>query len=330
MVMGSSLWTTLFTLATPLRTMATPIMPDGKDAEGAQQDLEPVVAHSFTPGEPGPSIDRAPAGEAPGRLMFQLETPTGKGKFHRDRGRRPAKGVRRPCRGPGPDLPGAARRGGRPGRAQRGRQDHHPALPRRDHRSRPAGGCGSPGHDLATDPVAAKSALAFIPDEPHLFEYLTVEEHLRFVARLYRVADVDARIPGVLRELELEDRAARPPGGALPGHEAEARDRLRPAARPRGAPAGRAADRARPGRHPPDEGYDHCTRREPVPRCILSSHLLHLVEEICTRVLVMRRGRVAGLRHHRRDRGGAARRWRGCKLEDVFLGLVGQEGVEDR
>ena len=52
------------------------------------------------------------------------------------------------------------------------------------------------GHDLAADPVAAKSALAFVPDEPHLFEYLTVEEHLRFVARLYRVPDVERRIPG--------------------------------------------------------------------------------------------------------------------------------------
>src|SRR5919109_2896004 len=67
------------------------------------------------------------------------------------------------------------------------------------------------GHDLAQDPVSAKSALAFVPDEPHLFDYLTVEEHLRFVARLYRVADVEARLPGVLRELELEDRK-----GSLP------------------------------------------------------------------------------------------------------------------
>ena len=58
---------------------------------------------------------------------------------------------------------------------------------------------------------AAKSALAFVPDEPHLFEYLTVEEHLRFVARLYRVADVETRIPPLLAELELADRR-----GALP------------------------------------------------------------------------------------------------------------------
>src|SRR2546423_6193617 len=43
------------------------------------------------------------------------------------------------------------------------------------------------GFDLPTNPVAAKAQLAFVPDEPHLFEYLTVEEHLRFVGRLYQV-----------------------------------------------------------------------------------------------------------------------------------------------
>ena len=50
------------------------------------------------------------------------------------------------------------------------------------------------GYDLAIAPVEAKRRLAFIPDEPHLFDYLTVEEHLRFTARLYGVADAEARI----------------------------------------------------------------------------------------------------------------------------------------
>ena len=44
------------------------------------------------------------------------------------------------------------------------------------------------GHDIQASPVAAKRELAFIPDEPHLFDYLTVQEHLRFIARLYGVA----------------------------------------------------------------------------------------------------------------------------------------------
>src|SRR2546430_2417666 len=40
------------------------------------------------------------------------------------------------------------------------------------------------GIDLAADPRGAKRALAFVPDEPQLFDYLTVEEPLCFVARL--------------------------------------------------------------------------------------------------------------------------------------------------
>src|ERR1700686_5789395 len=49
------------------------------------------------------------------------------------------------------------------------------------------------GHDLVTDAIAAKRQLAFMPDEPHLFEYLTVEEHLRLVGRLYQVEDFERR-----------------------------------------------------------------------------------------------------------------------------------------
>jgi len=50
-----------------------------------------------------------------------------------------------------------------------------------------------------------------MPDEPRLFDYLTVEEHLRFTARLYGVRDADERISALLRELELGEKA-----GALP------------------------------------------------------------------------------------------------------------------
>src|SRR3954464_15193606 len=45
------------------------------------------------------------------------------------------------------------------------------------------------GHDVAKDPVAAKRELGFFPDEPRLFDYLTVEQHLNFTARMYQVKD---------------------------------------------------------------------------------------------------------------------------------------------
>jgi ABC-2 type transport system ATP-binding protein len=57
---------------------------------------------------------------------------------------------------------------------------------------------------------------------------------------------------------------------------------------------------------------------------ILSSHLLHLVEEICTRLLVMQRGRVVAfgtIEEIVASRPDLGRR----SLEDVFLALIGQE-----
>ena len=52
------------------------------------------------------------------------------------------------------------------------------------------------GYELGADTdatIEAKRRLAFMPDEPHLFEYLTVDEHLRLIARLYSVPDFEQR-----------------------------------------------------------------------------------------------------------------------------------------
>jgi ABC-2 type transport system ATP-binding protein len=182
------------------------------------------------------------------------------------------------------------------------------------------------GHDLAADPVAAKSALAFVPDEPQLFEYLTVEEHLRFVARLYRVSEVDRRVPEVLREMELEDRH-----GALPEELSRGmKQKLAIGCALIHDPKALLLDEPLTGLDPVGIRrmkatiLDHARAGAAV---ILSSHLLHLVEEICTRVLIMRRGRVlafgtiAEIVAARPDLAG-------LKLEEVFLGLVGQGGAE--
>src|SRR6476469_5575094 len=68
------------------------------------------------------------------------------------------------------------------------------------------------GHEIVADPIEAKRRLAFMPDEPHLFEYLTVEEHLRLVARLYAVTDFDRRARELISELELTGKEAALPG----------------------------------------------------------------------------------------------------------------------
>jgi len=50
------------------------------------------------------------------------------------------------------------------------------------------------GHDVRRDPLAAKRLLAFLPDQPFLYESLTVAETLSFIGGIYRLA------PDVLRE----------------------------------------------------------------------------------------------------------------------------------
>src|SRR5438270_11335149 len=37
------------------------------------------------------------------------------------------------------------------------------------------------GHDIQADPIPAKQQLAFVPDEPALFDHLTVAEHLQLI-----------------------------------------------------------------------------------------------------------------------------------------------------
>jgi ABC-2 type transport system ATP-binding protein len=177
------------------------------------------------------------------------------------------------------------------------------------------------GHDLGREAVAAKSLLAFIPDEPHLFDYLTVEEHLRFVGRLYQVADVEARIPGLLEELDLGAKRSALPGELSRGM----KQKLAIACGLLHQPRALLLDEPLTGLDPVGIRRMKSTivrRAETGAAVILSSHLLHLVEEICTRVLVMKRGRavaIGSIADIVRDRPALA----GLPLEDLFLALVG-------
>jgi ABC-2 type transport system ATP-binding protein len=180
------------------------------------------------------------------------------------------------------------------------------------------------GHDIAEDPVAAKSALAFIPDEPHLFEYLTVEEHLRFVARLYRLGEIGARIPALLDELDLSDKR-----GALPGELSRGmKQKLAIACGLLHEPKALLLDEPLTGLDPIGIRRMKATimqRAAGGAAVILSSHLLHLVEEICTRVLVMQRGRVVAFGTIAEIVAGRPDLQAQKSLEDVFLALIGQE-----
>ena len=181
------------------------------------------------------------------------------------------------------------------------------------------------GHDLIESPIEAKRRLAFMPDEPHLFEYLTVEEHLRLIARLYSVDDFAARSDALLRELELAGKERSVPGELSRGM----RQKVVIACGLVRRPPVLLFDEPLTGLDPIGIRRMRETivaRGREGASVLVSSHLLHLVEEICTRVIIMDRGRkvadgtVAELAS-RADLAIA-----GSNLEQIFLKVTANQG----
>ena len=56
---------------------------------------------------------------------------------------------------------------------------------------------------MGTDPVAAKRLLAYVPDDPKLFDALTVWEHLQFMAAAYQVTDFATDAAALLEQFEM-------------------------------------------------------------------------------------------------------------------------------
>jgi len=183
------------------------------------------------------------------------------------------------------------------------------------------------GYDLGTDPVAAKSLLAFVPDEPHLFDYLTVEEHFRFVGRLYQVGDIADRLPGLLKELELDEKR-----DALPGELSRGmRQKVAIGCGLLHRPKALLLDEPLTGLDPIGIRRMKATivqRAAEGAAVILSSHLLHLVEEVCTRVLIMHRGCAVALGSVSAIMASSPD-FAGRSLEEVFLALVGQDATAE-
>jgi ABC-2 type transport system ATP-binding protein len=157
-----------------------------------------------------------------------------------------------------------------------------------------AGSVRISGHDLRADPVEAKRALAFFPDEPRLFDYLTVRQHLAFVARIYGVEGHEARSAPLLEELELADKADVLPGELSRGM----KQKLVIACGLLHSPSVMFFDEPLTGLDPLGirRMKDSIVRRaREGAAVVLSSHLLHLLQEVCTHVLILKKGeKVAG------------------------------------
>ncbi len=178
------------------------------------------------------------------------------------------------------------------------------------------------GHDIVEDPLEAKRRLAFMPDEPHLFEYLTVVEHLRLVGRLYGVGDIEVRAATLIEELELAGKEQ-----ALPGELSRGMRQKVVIA------CGLVRDATTLLFDEPLTGLDPIgirrMRNTIVARAragaaiLLSSHLLHLVEEICSRVIIMDKGQKVADGTFEELASLSDLATAGSSLEQIFLRVTG-------
>lgn len=146
------------------------------------------------------------------------------------------------------------------------------------------------GHDIVEDPVGAKQRLALVPDDPRLFDSLTVWEHLEFIAAAYRVPDFSAAAESLLERFELTDQrntAARELSRGMRQKAAICCAYLH-------GPSAILLDEPMTGLDPRGIRTLKDSVREQAgggAAVVISSHLLSLIEDLCTDLLILHRGR---------------------------------------
>ena len=64
------------------------------------------------------------------------------------------------------------------------------------------------GHDITSDPIAAKAALGYLPESAPSYKAMTVKDYLKFIAEVRGLADVKKAVADVIVKAKLEGVAA--------------------------------------------------------------------------------------------------------------------------
>lgn len=178
------------------------------------------------------------------------------------------------------------------------------------------------GHDVAREPVAAKRCLAYVPDSPDVYEFLTGAQYLGLVADVFGVDGPTrrARIGELAERLELADALGEPAGSYSHGM----RQKLVLVGALLHDPELLVLDEPFVGLDPAATHVLKELLRERAARgraVFFSSHVLEVVERLCDRVAIIRAGDLVASGLTDEVRGTAS-------LEDVFLELAtsGEKG----
>jgi ABC-2 type transport system ATP-binding protein len=186
------------------------------------------------------------------------------------------------------------------------------------------------GKDIAQEPEEAKSILGFIPDRPYLYEKLTGQEFLEFIADLHGLGSGDHREKRITELLEFFD---------LQGWSRELvesyshgmRQRLTIAAAILHRPKVLIVDEPMVGLDPKGarlvkELFSNLAKAGVA--IFMSTHVLEVAEEMCHRIGIIHEGRVIALGSLKELREKAQITEE--RLENLFLQLTAGEGMRGK
>lgn len=176
------------------------------------------------------------------------------------------------------------------------------------------------GHDVVREQAKAKAGLAFVPEVPSLYELLTVEEHLKFVAMCFDTLDIyEARRDELLDRYDLGEKRDALVATLSKGM----RQKLSFACALIHNANVMLLDEPLIGIDPAGarELKDEIIRARAAGTAILvSTHLLDTAEKLCDRVIIMARGRKRAEGTLEQLQVGLGRP--GQNLEEIFLALT--------
>lgn len=183
-----------------------------------------------------------------------------------------------------------------------------------------AGSIEIDGKDLTKNPVEARRCMGFIPDRPYLYDKLTAREFLRFLGEVYGMEQprLDERLAAVLAQQSLTDHADQ----LVESYSHGMKQRLVLSGALLHEPKLLIVDEPMVGLDPRGTKQIKETFRTFAAEgrtVFLSTHTLAVAAEVCDRLAIIHKGRIATMGTITEVCGDEA-------LEDVFLRITG--GVE--